>query len=106
MSDIEIKWEGDLDDDCSAKCGPLSAHCELMGEFDTRETSDEVPMSCDYWFCAVYEANGEALFHSGTHGGFIVSGELARGICEAVIRARLSPPTASPALKKEGEGEG
>jgi hypothetical protein len=103
VSEEEIKWEGDMEDDCSAMVGNLTAHCEALGEFFAINDEDEdETMKCDYWHCAVYDqASGKTLFHAGEIGGFVISGDLARGICEAVIRAYFTHPSPGDELKNK-----
>ena len=82
MSD-RIEWTGDLNDDCVAKWRGMTAHCEVISDY----VGDDNEL-VDLWWCAVdREDDGEDLFDSGLHGGYVTSGDLARAICEAVMRA-------------------
>lgn len=81
---LKIQWKGDLDDDCSAMVGNLSAHCESLGEYDKH---------FENWYCSVAPVdkagfvNGPDLFHSSESGGAILGGTMARAICEAILKA-------------------
>lgn len=91
----QFVWRGDLEDDCSLRVGRLFAHAELMcDDIKCRDGFGE-KWNEERWFLGVYVGDPDAetgkddvvLFHSGEHGGAITSGEMARAIAEAIIRA-------------------
>lgn len=92
---MRIEWTGDLDDDCFAQVGELSAHVEALGEVQIAELDDDGKPSrrerwyTAYWHIGVYRHRGkELLYDSSEHGGLITGdGAQARAIAEAVMRA-------------------
>lgn len=92
-SPVKIEWKGDLEDDCHARVGYLSAHCERMGDVYVVNSRNGKNMRCEMWFCSVDPVDkkgwvtGDSIFHSGEPGGLILSGTMARAICESIIRA-------------------
>lgn len=80
-------WTGDLADDCVFRSGEWMAHAELLFQLKASAVDDEEPrqMMTEVWFCAVYRGE-EIVFHSGDYEGMVISGELARGICESILR--------------------
>lgn len=86
-------WRGDLDDDCTCQVGDLAAHAECMDEIRWRSIDEKRYETAKVWYCSVGRVDergflvGEHLFHSGEPGGMILSGEMARAICEAIISA-------------------
>lgn len=87
----EIKWNGDLNDDCTAKLGNLMAHCECLGDIICVDNSDGSELDAwraESWFVGVMnKKTKQYLFHSGEHGGMITGGEVARAIAEAIMLA-------------------
>ena len=90
-----IVWHGDLTDDCWAKVGNLLAHCECLGEIQTRHL-DFPKKKLEYWHCSVGPVNrknfstGDYIFHSGEPGGMIIGGTMARAIAEAILKSSNS----------------
>lgn len=81
-----IRWTGDLDDDCRAEYAGMVAHCKVRGDGLFR-IGDEANTQLKHWYAVVRDENGRDLFDSDTLGGWVVGGDMARGICEAVMRA-------------------
>lgn len=86
-----FEWEGDLDHDCSLRVGDLLAHCECLNDSiycvaEDKELNFHENFDIESWSCAVYRGD-EVLFHSGEYGGMITDGDMARGICEAIVKA-------------------
>jgi hypothetical protein len=85
----KLTWEGDIEDDCTLKVGQYLAHCECLSVgLVVRDPETKERFKIESWFVGVYRGK-ETLFHSGEVGGLITSGELARGIAEAIIKAAL-----------------
>lgn len=90
----QFAWKGDLTDDCCLRIGWLCAHAELMCD-DIKCRADGEKWTEERWFLGVYISDPTAetgkddvtLFHSGEHAGAITTGEMARAIAEAIIRA-------------------
>jgi hypothetical protein len=77
---MKITWQGDLTDDCTAQVGDLFAHCEKLYR--------------DSWhvhICRVdderFMVGGDYLFHTAEFSGTITTGDMARCIAEAIMRA-------------------
>lgn len=90
-----ITWTGDLDDDCFAVLGDLSAHCECMGDmqcFDINPDNDEITgqaYELPTWWFVVREGDRE-VFDVSDAGGLATSGALARAVCETIMRQHLT----------------
>lgn len=72
----KVRWDGDLDDDCSTTVGDMHAHAEHTYG----------PRRGGAWYCSVCRS-GERLFHTADFGVQPRSGEAARWLCELVMLA-------------------
>jgi hypothetical protein len=92
---MKITWQGDLADDCTAQVGDLFAHCECMGDLIMHDPDDpKDKWRGEIWSLSVCRVDDEGfwlvepdLFHSADHAGTVTSGDMARGIAEAIMRA-------------------
>jgi hypothetical protein len=77
---MKITWQGDLTDDCTAQVGDLFAHCEemLRGQWHVQvcRVDDER-----------FHTRDDYLFHTADYAGTVTTGDMARGIAEAIMRA-------------------
>jgi len=88
--DMKYNWFGDLNDDCTMQICGYMGRAECLGEMTVVYDEDnEPPMLLEYWYCAVFGPGGEMLFHNGEPGGFVIGGDMARAICEAIISAAM-----------------
>jgi hypothetical protein len=77
MQDHVPKWEGDLDDDCSARWSGFLLRAECMEE--------------SVWWWAVYRESGEEIDSSNNHEVVVSSGEAARKAAEVSAQKFVSP---------------
>jgi hypothetical protein len=77
---MKITWQGDLTDDCTAQVGDLFARCEEM-----------LPGLWHVQVCRVddegFHTRDDYLFHTSDYAGTVTTGDMARGIAEAIMRA-------------------
>lgn len=72
----EIKWTGDLDDDCVAEVAGYVLHCEALDDND--------------WYVGVYEGKGKEsveIFHTDSHDVRALTGKAARMLAEIAMIA-------------------
>lgn len=82
----EIRWRGDMDDDCFAEWHGLFLRAEWM----YGGPKDEEHGAVAYWWWAVRsKETGEELASSNTHAPHASSGEEARKYAEAAARPWL-----------------
>lgn len=89
MSNIE--WTGNLEDDCCATSGNITAHCEVMIECKIVYNGDDVDdvETAALWWASVCVGERE-VFNSSVSGGTFTSGALARSVCEAIMLAHVA----------------
>ncbi len=80
-----IVWTGDLADDCCARWGGMTAHCEVMYDAQVRAEGEKRASTESFWFAAVYRGK-RTIFSTADVGGLFVGGHLARATCETIMR--------------------
>jgi len=75
----EVRWTGDLGDDCSAVVGDFNCHAEHSCG----------PARGGVWYCSVYRS-GVRIFHTADRGVQPRSGKAARWLCEVMIAAEVT----------------
>lgn len=85
---MQINWHGDLSDDCHAEHNGMVAHCECMGDFEADiENENGERSTLEIWFADVRRGD-EYIFSTNDHAGIITSGEMARAVCEAIMKGQ------------------
>lgn len=82
---MQITWEGDLEDDCSARFQGMLAHCEFL--YGPEDFDDEVDVQ-PTWFVGIYR-DCETIFHGTSEGVCPESGEAARRLAEIVMKGQV-----------------
>lgn len=86
-------WTGDMEEDCTLTVGNLMGRAECL-EPVTVQKGDGERWHVDYWYCAVCRIDGSGkvvseVYQSAAAEGAIIRGDMARAICERIIREAM-----------------